>query len=121
MLDVLAGSPLPLTVSEIHERVGVKRTNVVSVYRTVNLLAGIGLLRATDSVRGGRRYELDEQFTGHHHHLICQVCGRIEDLRGCLIDDRALTRLKGRARHQRRFRVTNHELHLFGLCQECDR
>src|SRR5713101_4836375 len=84
VLDVLARSPLPLTVSQIHERVGVKRANVVSVYRTVNLLAGIGLLRTTDSVRGSRRYELHEQFTGHHHHLICQVCGGIEDLQGCL-------------------------------------
>jgi Fe2+ or Zn2+ uptake regulation protein len=121
VLDVLAGSPLPLTVSQIHERVAAKRASIVSIYRTVNLLAGIGLLRTTDSVRGSRRYELDEQFTGHHHHLICQICGRIEDLRGCLIDDQALRRLNHRVRHQRRFRVTNHELHLFGLCQECDR
>jgi len=121
VLDVLARNPLPLTVSQIHERVGVRRTNVVSVYRTVNLLAGMGLLRTTDSLRGSRRYELHEEFTGHHHHLICQVCGRIEDLEGCLIDDRALTRLNRKVRHQRRFRMTNHELHLFGLCQECDR
>ena len=121
VLDVLARSPLPLTVSQIHERVGVKRTNVVSVYRTVNLLAGMGLLRTTDSVRGSRRYELPEEYTGHHHHLICQVCGRIEDLQGCLIDDQALARLNHRVRSRRHFRVTNHELHLFGLCQECDR
>ncbi len=121
MLDALAKSPLPLTVSQIHERVGLKRVNVVSIYRTVNLLASIGLLRTTDSVRGSRRYELNEQFTGHHHHLVCQGCGRIGDLQGCLIDERALARLNQRVRHTRRFRVTDHELHLFGLCQECDR
>jgi len=121
ILDVLARTSLPLTVSQMHERVGLKRANLVSVYRTVNLLAGIGLLRTTDSVRGSRRYELHEEFTGHHHHLICQICGRIEDLQGCLIDDRALARLNRQMRLQRRFRVTNHELHLFGVCHECDR
>ena len=121
VLDVLTRNQLPLTVSQIHERVGGKQANVASVYRTVNLLAGIGLLRTTDSVRGSRRYELHEEFTGHHHHVICQVCGRIEDLQGCLIDDQTLARLNRRMRQQRRFRVTNHELHLFGVCQECDR
>ena len=26
------------------------------------------------------RYELAEDLTGHHHHLVCSNCGRVEDL-----------------------------------------
>lgn len=121
MLDVLAKSTAPLTVADIHGRVTERRANIVSVYRTVNLLGRVGLLRATDSADGRRRYELAEQFTGHHHHLICQGCGRIEDLDGCLLEEAVLTRVRRRVRSSRRFRVTDHELRIFGFCRECDR
>jgi Fe2+ or Zn2+ uptake regulation protein len=120
VLEVLAASTEPLAVPEIHGRLGAARANVVSVYRTVNLLVAIGLVRATDSARGRRRYELSEQFTGHHHHLICRGCGRIEDLDGCLLEPKALTRVYQRLRQTRRFRVTDHELRLFGLCRQCE-
>ncbi len=119
VLNVLGESGVPLTVAEIHSRVGHHRVNIVSVYRTVKLLVAEGLLRATDSTHGGQRYELGEQFTGHHHHLICQSCGRIEDLEGCPLTDDSLARLNQRVRHSRQFRVTDHEIRLFGLCREC--
>jgi Fur family ferric uptake transcriptional regulator len=94
VLDVLAESREPLTVAEIHQRLGGNRAHVVSVYRTVHLL-------------------------GHHHHLICQGCGRIEDLDGCWLADAVLTRLTRYVRRTRRFEVSEHEVRLFGLCQRC--
>lgn len=121
VLDVLAGSAVPLTVGEIHARLGRGRANIVSVYRAINLLVKLGLVRATDSGRAGLRYELTEQFTGHHHHLICQRCGRIEDLDGCLLPDDELVRVNRRVWHLREFRVTEHELRLLGLCRSCQR
>jgi Fur family transcriptional regulator, ferric uptake regulator len=125
VLDVLASSRQPLTVAEIHQHLGGSRAHVVSVYRTVHLLVRLRLVRPTDSVRptdaarGSRRYELAEQFTGHHHHLICQGCGRIEDLEGCVVAETALTQLTRFARRTRRFVVTEHEVRLFGLCHRC--
>jgi Fur family ferric uptake transcriptional regulator len=97
----------------------------VSVYRTVHLLIRLRLVRPTDSrpleaaLRGSQRYELAEEFTGHHHHLICQGCGAIEDLEGCLLADAALTQLARDVRRTRRFKVTEHEVRLFGLCPQC--
>jgi Fur family ferric uptake transcriptional regulator len=120
VLEVFAGSTEPLTVAEVHARLASGRADLVSVYRTVKLMVQVGLLRATDSTKGGVRYELGEEFTGHHHHLICQACGRIEDLDGCLLADEVLARLQQRVRQQKRFRVTEHELRLFGLCARCD-
>jgi len=121
VLDVLAGSAVPLTVGEIHARLAGGRANIVSVYRAVHLLVKLGLVRATDSGRSGLRYELTEQFTGHHHHLICQRCGRIEDLDGCLLPDGALARVSRRVWHLKEFRMTEHELRLLGLCRSCHR
>jgi Fur family transcriptional regulator, ferric uptake regulator len=125
VLDVLARSRVPLTVPEIHAHLGERRAHIVSVYRTVHLLMRLRLVRPTDSLRleaalrGSQRYELAEEFTGHHHHLICQGCGAIEDLDGCLLADAALTQLARYIRRTRRFAVTEHEVRLFGLCRRC--
>lgn len=125
VLQVLARNRGPLTVAEIHEQLDGSHAHRVSVYRTIHLLVRLQLVRSTDAVRptdadrGSRRYELAEQFTGHHHHLICQGCGRIEDLQGCVLADAALTRLTRYVRRARRFVVSEHEVRLFGLCQRC--
>jgi Fur family ferric uptake transcriptional regulator len=120
VLDALATSQEPRTVAQLHRALGVERVNLVSVYRTVNLLCEVGLVRATDAAQGQRRYELAEPFTAHHHHLICRRCGHIEDLEGCLLEADVLVRLARRVRQSRRFRVTDHELRFFGVCRRCD-
>jgi Fur family ferric uptake transcriptional regulator len=119
VLEALASSQEPRTVGQLHRALGVERVNLVSVYRTVKLLCDVGLLRATDAAQGQRRYELAEPFTSHHHHLICQRCGHIEDLDGCLIEPDVLTRLGRRVRQSHRFQVTQHELRFFGICRRC--
>ncbi len=121
VLDVLAESRAPLAVTDIYSRLGPGRPNIVSVYRTINRLTQLHLVRMTDASSRSRRYELAEQFTGHHHHLICQGCGRIEDLKGCLLADAALTQLIREVRRTRRFEVSEHEVRFFGLCQRCAR
>jgi Fur family ferric uptake transcriptional regulator len=121
VVEALARHARPLSVAELHARLKRRKVNLVSVYRTVHLLARMGLLRTADTSRGIQRYELDEQFTGHHHHLICQSCGAVEDVAGCLLADRALELLRREVRRAQRFRVTGHDLKLFGLCRRCDR
>jgi len=120
VLEALASSQEPRTVSQLHRALGVERVNLVSVYRTVKLLCEVGLVRATDAAQGQRRYELAEPFTAHHHHLICQRCGHIEDLDGCLIEPEVLARLGRRVRQSHRFHVTEHELRFFGICRNCN-
>ena len=120
VLDVLVAQAGPLSAAEIHGRVRARRVNLVSVYRTVHLLARLGLLRTADTSRRIRRFELAEEFTGHHHHVICRGCGRIEDVDGCLLGDRALEALHRSVRRTQRFRITDHDLKLFGLCHRCD-
>ena len=119
ILEVISASDSPLTVEEIHARAAPHRVNRVTVYRTIHLLVSAGLLRAVDATRGRLRYELAEQFTGHHYFLICQHCGRIEKSTGCPFTDDDLARLGRRVRHARQFRVVDHELRLLGLCRTC--
>jgi Fur family ferric uptake transcriptional regulator len=119
VLEVLCERDAPLSVAEIRSRLKSRRVNLVSVYRSLNLLVRLGVARVSEH-RGTQRFELTERYTGHHHHVICQLCGRMEDLQGCLLKDDMLTALNRRVLRSKKFRVTDHELQLFGLCRACD-
>jgi len=119
VLDVLVAQAAPLAVAEIHAKLGNRRINLVSVYRTMRLLSQLGLVRLADESKGTQRFELSEAFTGHHHHLVCEQCGLVEDLEGCWLGVNMLDALNRRVRRARQFRVTSHDLKLFGLCQRC--
>ena len=120
VVDALVDHAAPMSVAEIHARLTERRVNLVSIYRAVKLLCGLGLLRVADTSKGTKRFELAEQFTGHHHHLVCQQCGGVEDLDGCLLEDKVLDAIRQRVRRSRSFRLTGHDLKLFGLCRRCD-
>jgi Fur family transcriptional regulator, ferric uptake regulator len=119
VLEVLFDLSAPLSVAEIHARVKRRRVNVASVYRAVQLLCDLGVLSTADTSNGVARYELSEEFTGHHHHLICRECGRIEDLDGCLLTHGVLAAVNRRVQRSRNFRVTGHDLRLYGICGPC--
>jgi Fur family ferric uptake transcriptional regulator len=119
VLEVFAAHDGPLSVAEIRARLSGSRINVVSLYRAANLFLELGLLRVADAARGTQRFELAEQFTGHHHHLVCVRCGAVEDVDGCLLDDNVLGSLTRRLRRDRKFSVTEHDLKLYGVCVRC--
>jgi Fur family ferric uptake transcriptional regulator len=119
ILSAFGPGDSPLTVEELQGRVAQQRINRVTVYRTVHLLVSAGLLRPVETGRGMLRYELSEQFTGHHAHLVCQRCGRVEELPGCPVPEDALARLSRRVQQANRFQVVDHEVRLLGLCRTC--
>jgi len=78
------------------------------VYRTVNLLRVLRVVRRIQLGDGAQRYELAEDYRAHHHHFVCETCGRIEDVRRCPLEgaDLGVT-------------VRSHHLELFGVCRHC--
>lgn len=114
VLRILVAAPTPVKVEEIHDRLlhepGGRRINLSSVYRTVNLLHGLRVLRRIQLGDGPHRYELAEDFRAHHHHFVCEACGRIEDVRRCPLEGADL----GAG-------VRSHHLELFGVCRRCAR
>ena len=82
-----------------------------TVFRTIDVLADLGMLHRLH--RGGcHGYTVCP--TGHHHHLTCSVCGRVESVRGCGLDEQ-LNRLARTAG----FVVEDHHLELTGRCADC--
>ena len=82
---------------------------MVTVYRTLDLLSGLGLVRRLD-LGDGPRYELAEN---HHHHLICEGCGWITEFEQCPLDLPGLPDVGGG------FEVRAHSLEVYGTCSGC--
>ncbi len=119
VLDVLADARHPMSVAEIHARLRGRDVNLGSVYRTIALLCRLDVMQLADASRGTQRFELSERLIGHHHHVVCQRCGDVQDVDGCVLAKPVLARLERRIRRAMRFKVMGHDLRLYGLCGPC--
>jgi len=65
------------------------------------------------------RYELTEDLTEHHHHLVCSRCGRVEDLPTTAALERSVAAVIDEATARAGFRTEHHRLDLVGVCARC--
>ncbi|MHB9149178.1 MAG: Fur family transcriptional regulator [Thermoleophilia bacterium] len=102
-----------LTVEDIASRIGAG-ADLSPLYRCLASLEEAGVLTHFYLGDGGRRYDLADEFGGHHHHLVCENCARITRIDGCALarDTTAEATTRGHV-------VRDHELVLKGVCAEC--
>ena len=86
-----------------------------TVYRTPDVLARGGFVESLDTGRGELVYE---HVLGHphHDHMVCEVCGRIEEFH-----DERIEALQLEAAERKGFKVTGHVHRLTGICRTCAR
>jgi Fur family ferric uptake transcriptional regulator len=82
---------------------------LVTVYRTLELLSGLGVVRRLD-LGDGPHYELAED---HHHHLICEGCGSVAEFEQCPLDPARLPQVWSD------FEIRAHSLEVYGTCADC--
>ena len=85
-----------------------------SVYRIMEELEEIGLLQRVEIGQGMVRYEPVRRGHGHHHHLVCDHCGRLQPFTDDALE-RAIRRLSDRVP----LRVSEHEIVIHGACETC--
>lgn len=116
VLALLERTHEPLSATEIFSQLQKDQVaiDLVTVYRTVNVLKELGLVLQVDLFQEGQfRYELKEG-RKHHHHIRCQICGQIVDLLLCPL--KKLTKL---IEEQTQFVVDDHTLEFTGFCPQC--
>lgn len=113
-LEVVAANPhaeADDVTTAVRERLGA--VSKQAVYDVLNALTGAGLLRRVDvDARSAARYELHRH--DNHHHMVCRVCGRLEDV-PCTIG--AAPCLDPSQDHG--FDVEEAELMFRGVCSTC--
>jgi Fur family ferric uptake transcriptional regulator len=85
-----------------------------SVYRALEQLEQLDLVRRLEVSRGTAGYERIEPDGHHHHHAICRTCGRMVPF-----EDPKLEQAIGRLCESMEFEVTEHDVVLRGRCERC--
>lgn len=117
LVDILARAGTPLALFEIVR--GRRDLPQSSAYRNLAELESAGLIRRVASEDGSARYELAEELTGHHHHLLCSRCGSVQDVGIPPKLERELDRTLDTLAREARFATISHRLDLIGLCRSC--
>ena len=86
-----------------------------TVYRTLKLLCEAGLALELQFGDGVARFEpVDAK--AHHDHLICQKCGKTEE-----VHSEAIEVLQRELADSYGYRLLGHAHYLYGLCPDCRR
>jgi Fur family ferric uptake transcriptional regulator len=118
VVDQLAREDCCVTAQELADRIreGGDRVGTASVYRALDLLHGFGLVQRVEVGAGGTRYEAVVPGGEHHHHVVCDSCGRIS-----AFEDDGLERAIGSLARRLRHRVSAHDVLIHGECARCER
>lgn len=103
-----------VTADDLVARVREQAPNVgrMTVYRTLDLLCQLNLIRPVYQGTGAAHFVLLHQ--GHHHHLICGVCDKVIEFDDCVLAE--IEKIVGQ---RFGFEVQGHLLEFYGLCNEC--
>ncbi len=113
VLAALRERPDAVTAQDLHQelRQAGEPIGLTTVYRTLTALAESGLLDVFTR-DGEQAFRLCGD--GHHHHLVCETCNRIEE-----ITAEEVERWVGQVAERRGYEVTGHRADIFGICADC--
>lgn len=116
VVDFLDGQDCCLSAQEIFDGIRARggKAGMASVYRALDTLAELGLVQRVDLGDGVARFEPAWPGGEHHHHVVCDGCGRVE-----AFSDAPLERALGRVAGRLGFAVDAHEVVLRGACADC--
>jgi len=122
ILVVLSKSEDHLLAKDIYMKIKKDYPNIglTTVYRTLDLLVRMGLINKFEFGDGQSRYELAWDYKEHHHHLVCQGCGKIIDYNDFIDDEvKFFDKIQESLSKKYRFNIDSHEVYFYGKCDAC--
>ena len=117
LIDALRAANRPVTVLELID--GAPGMAQSSAYRNLSVLEEAGVVRRLVTADDTARYELAEDLTHHHHHLICESCGSVIDIDVPAELEDGVTSFSSSVAKSHGFRIEHHRLDLIGVCPAC--
>jgi Fe2+ or Zn2+ uptake regulation protein len=114
IINIFSSAEKPLSATELHKELVTKKLHVnkTTVYRELQFFVNEKYLNEVNLKPQETSYESAELM--HHHHLICEVCGKIDNVTNCLAGELEEDVLKKKG-----FKITKHSLEFYGLCFGC--
>lgn len=115
VLDALATLPHFHSSQQVHQALqnAGESVSLATVYRSLQTLTEMGQIDCVRSASGENLYRLCETL-GHHHHVVCEKCSRVEEVDLGSIEPALITAAAAKG-----FQLSAHELELFGVCEDC--
>jgi Fur family ferric uptake transcriptional regulator len=115
VVGLLARQDCCLSAQDIHARLRARgrQIGLASVYRALDVLAQLRLVHRVD-VGGTACYEPADPSGEHHHHAICDRCGKMDPF-----EDPELERLLEGVATRLGYEAGGHDLVLRGACPAC--
>jgi Fur family transcriptional regulator, ferric uptake regulator len=110
VIEAVLAQPSHFTVEDVLRRT--RRVGRATVFRTIRLLLDLNILCRVLLDGGNLHYRVSAR--GHHHHLVCTDCGRVEDFTKC--DVEPLVQELARAM---KYEIDAHWLEVYGRCEAC--
>jgi Fur family transcriptional regulator, ferric uptake regulator len=116
IIALLDREPCALSVVEIEDALRAQGQPIgrASIYRVLELLVEHGLVERVSVGPGQARFETVNPNGHHHHHLVCDRCGRL-----VAFDDPGLELAIDRVSERLGVRVESHDVLLRGACRRC--
>ena len=116
VIDAVAELRCSVTAREIADYLRNRGSTVglASIYRALELLDRMQLVQRFDVGEGVARYEPAHPSGEHHHHVVCDSCGKVE-----AFEDEGLERAITRLVDKTDFAVAAHDVTLHGKCPAC--
>ena len=112
ILKVLKECHEPVTISEIQDKLGKTKIDQATIYRTMDSFLDKRIVATYDFKDNFTRYELIVD-RGHHHHVVCKKCGKVENIEDCFSDEiEKDLKKKG-------YSEITHYMEFFGICENC--
>jgi Fur family ferric uptake transcriptional regulator len=117
IVELLALHGHPVSISDIAAKLpDVPRS---SAYRHLVDLQGVGVVRRIAASDEFARFELAEDLTEHHHHLLCTSCGQVIDVTPTPAFERTVAKMVQELAAKQGFAPTSHALDVIGHCLNC--
>jgi Fur family ferric uptake transcriptional regulator len=111
VLDQLQSATGPLSAQDLHAAMG-RSVGLATVYRTLQGLVDAGQVDVFRRDSGEAVFRLCNPV--HHHHLMCERCGRVEEIDACEVEPWA-----SEVAARRGFTISSHQADIIGRCPTC--
>lgn len=108
VLNVLLAGNKPMSLKQIHDKA--VKIDFASVYRIIRLFKDIGIVEEVNLGDKALKYEI--QNSGHHHHIVCEKCHKIQRIDLCLLDK--ISKMTD-------YKIVSHIIEFRGICPECSK
>jgi Fur family transcriptional regulator, ferric uptake regulator len=117
IVELLVSARHPVSIGEIAERLPELPRS--SAYRHLTDLQAAGMVRRVAASDEFTRFELAEDLTEHHHHLLCVNCGKVTDVTLPAGFEQQVAGAVSDLAAAEGFQPQSHRLDILGLCSAC--